>query len=175
MVSIMVSRTFENLLHFRAEYRFHSIGLTLSARHSAYVGGVHSQFLRDAGVKPAEKRNERRRPIPGFVTIHRSLSGVMTRFQRSRQPRTDVIPSDVLFCLVRHTSNGCTGMRRRSRRAVPTGFAIHAHTRPGFLSAITEKWFRSFTVPEHNSDLIREPIEPIASKGHVCTYGECVC
>src|ERR1700693_1179973 len=75
MVSIMVSRSLENLLHFRAEYCFHSIALTLSARHSAYVGGVHSRFLCDAGVKSTEKRNERRRRIPGFVTIHRSLSG----------------------------------------------------------------------------------------------------
>src|ERR1700676_1786533 len=63
----------------------------------------------------------------------------------------------------------CAGDREKQFRPV---LPFTPHKRQGFLSAIPEKWFRGFIVPEHNSHLIREPIEPIASTGHAFRYGE---
>ena len=139
MVSIMVSRALENLPHFRAEHCLHSIRLTLPARHSAYVGGVHSQFLCHTSVKSAEKRNKRRWPVRGFVTIHGILSGVMTRFQRSRQPNTDVIPPDVLFCLVRHTFSGAGRNAQAIEKGRPVGGLPFTPQRDGVFYQLSPK------------------------------------
>jgi hypothetical protein len=79
MVSITVRRTLENLPYFLAEARLDSIRRTLSARHSAYIGRVHSQFLGDSIVESAEKGNEMRRSISRLVAIHGVLSGLMIK------------------------------------------------------------------------------------------------
>jgi hypothetical protein len=164
MVSVVGSRTLENLSHFRAQHCFHSIRLPLSARHSAYVGRVHSQFLCDSSVESAEKRDERRRPIRRFVTIHESPSGVIPDLQRSRRPDTDVMPPAVVFCPVRHTLDG----HARNPQSIENNShdrVCHLHyARDGVCVCYSRGVLRGFPVPEHNSNTVREPIEPIASK-----------